>query len=164
MKMRLENEIWKRKIEKEVILNFLYLEAYLSVDWHDFVHVQTLEFNENDQNMEFQQPITFTMLENWSNTQKKLAGFVSGPQLETKTTKQQSPVKVFLLFYWFLNPSRFLPICRVNHILIFLRFEERFYDAHTGFTLYSRRSLIRPNGGVPRVGLAKKLQDYRSSI
>ena len=44
----------------------------MSVDWHDFVVVQTLEFNDNDQKIELPPPISLITLENLSLTQKSI--------------------------------------------------------------------------------------------
>jgi splicing factor 3A subunit 1 len=44
---------------------------YASIDWHDFVVVQTLEFNDEDKNVEFPMPTTLKELESMTLAQKK---------------------------------------------------------------------------------------------
>lgn len=99
--MKSGKETWKRRIRNEVTLNIVKfsIEAYLSVDWHDFVVVQTVDFNDSDDPLEFNQPLTLSMLVNYSESQKKMAGFVSGPQLQTKQVKQTTPTPVKVICF-----------------------------------------------------------------
>lgn len=55
-------------------LNLFYLiVAYASIDWHDFVIVETVEFTDLDEQSELPPPMSLSELENMSLAQKRLA-------------------------------------------------------------------------------------------
>ncbi|KAK9722296.1 SF3a splicing factor complex subunit [Basidiobolus ranarum] len=69
-------EAEKKKAEDEEERERL---AYATIDWHDFVIVETVEFLEADENMEFPPPMSLTELESMTLAQKKMASMF-GPE------------------------------------------------------------------------------------
>ncbi|TPX70010.1 hypothetical protein SpCBS45565_g02112 [Spizellomyces sp. 'palustris'] len=63
-------EAEKKKAEEEADQERI---AYASIDWHDFVIVDTVEFVEADERMDLPPPLKLVDLENMSLTQKKAA-------------------------------------------------------------------------------------------
>lgn len=47
--------------------------AYASIDWHDFVIVETVEFTEADETIDLPPPMSIMELENMTLAQKKMA-------------------------------------------------------------------------------------------
>ncbi|KAH8548712.1 Pre-mRNA splicing factor PRP21 like protein-domain-containing protein [Umbelopsis sp. PMI_123] len=57
--------------------------AYASIDWHDFVIVETVEFTQDDEKLNLPPPMSLSELENMSLEQKRLAAMAeSNQQLE----------------------------------------------------------------------------------
>ncbi|KAJ8663764.1 hypothetical protein O0I10_000037 [Lichtheimia ornata] len=56
--------------------------AYASIEWHDFVVVETVEFNEADDQMDLPPPMSLSELENMSLAQKRMNALVEQPQEE----------------------------------------------------------------------------------
>ncbi|ORY03634.1 hypothetical protein K493DRAFT_254090 [Basidiobolus meristosporus CBS 931.73] len=69
-------EAEKKKAEDEEEQERL---AYATIDWHDFVIVETVEFLEADETMELPPPMSLTELESMSLAQKKMASMF-GPE------------------------------------------------------------------------------------
>ncbi|TPX56013.1 hypothetical protein PhCBS80983_g04875 [Powellomyces hirtus] len=67
---RLYQEEEKKKAEEEADQERI---AYASIDWHDFVIVDTVEFVEADERMNLNPPLRLEDLENMSLSQKKAA-------------------------------------------------------------------------------------------
>ncbi|CAG8666978.1 4793_t:CDS:2, partial [Dentiscutata heterogama] len=53
--------------------NMICLVAYASIDWHDFVIVETVEFTEADETIDLPPPMSIIELENMTLAQKKMA-------------------------------------------------------------------------------------------
>jgi splicing factor 3A subunit 1 len=51
----------------------LLVVAYASIDWHDFVIVETVEFTEADETIDLPPPMSIMELENMTLAQKKMA-------------------------------------------------------------------------------------------
>ena len=60
------------------------LVAYASIDWHDFVIVETVEFTEADDQMDLPPPMSLSELENMSLAQKRMNAMIQ-PAQEEKT-------------------------------------------------------------------------------
>lgn len=56
--------------------------AYASIDWHDFVVVETVEFTEADEQMELPPPMSLSELENMSLAQKRMNAMAETMQEE----------------------------------------------------------------------------------
>lgn len=54
-------------------LHEFYLVAYASIDWHDFVVVETVEFTAEDEKMNLPPPMSLSELENMSLAQRRMA-------------------------------------------------------------------------------------------
>ncbi|CAG8577356.1 11123_t:CDS:10 [Acaulospora morrowiae] len=62
------------KLKSNVNNKYQILElAYASIDWHDFVIVETVEFTEADETIDLPPPMSIIELENMTLTQKKMA-------------------------------------------------------------------------------------------
>ncbi|CAO3611281.1 unnamed protein product [Mucor fragilis] len=61
--------------------------AYASIDWHDFVIVETVEFTDADEQAELPPPMSLSELENMSLAQKRLAA------MPTQALSQQTPAE-----------------------------------------------------------------------
>ncbi|GAN07071.1 splicing factor 3A subunit 1 [Mucor ambiguus] len=61
--------------------------AYASIDWHDFVVVETVEFTDADEQAELPPPMSLSELENMSLAQKRLAA------MPTEALSQQTPAE-----------------------------------------------------------------------
>ncbi|CAG8440518.1 3456_t:CDS:10 [Ambispora gerdemannii] len=69
---------------KYQILNRVMQLAYASIDWHDFVIVETVEFTEADETIDLPPPMSIMELENMTLAQKKMASVVLDIQQEDK--------------------------------------------------------------------------------
>ncbi|CAG8562523.1 13359_t:CDS:10 [Ambispora leptoticha] len=79
------NEKLKANTEnKYQILNRVMQLAYASIDWHDFVIVETVEFTEADETIDLPPPMSIMELENMTLAQKKMASVVLDIQQEDK--------------------------------------------------------------------------------
>ncbi|CAG8539354.1 6803_t:CDS:2 [Paraglomus brasilianum] len=58
--------------------------AYASIDWHDFVIVETVEFTEADETIDLPPPMSIMELENMTLAQKKMASVMLDAQVEDK--------------------------------------------------------------------------------
>ncbi|KAI8801207.1 Pre-mRNA splicing factor PRP21 like protein-domain-containing protein, partial [Cladochytrium replicatum] len=67
----------KKKAEEEADAE---RSAYNSIDWHDFVVVQTIEFVEGDENLDLPPPLRVVDLENMTLAQKRAAMFMPEPE------------------------------------------------------------------------------------
>ncbi|KAF7732489.1 splicing factor 3a, subunit 1 [Apophysomyces ossiformis] len=56
--------------------------AYASIDWHDFIIVETIEFTEADEQADLQPPVSLSELENMSLAQKRMASMPEPVQEE----------------------------------------------------------------------------------
>ncbi|KAG2226097.1 hypothetical protein INT45_011714 [Circinella minor] len=56
--------------------------AYASIDWHDFVIVETVEFTETDDQMDLPPPMSLSELENMSLAQKNMNSIIQPTQEE----------------------------------------------------------------------------------
>ncbi|KAI9259009.1 Pre-mRNA splicing factor PRP21 like protein-domain-containing protein [Phascolomyces articulosus] len=56
--------------------------AYASIDWHDFVIVETVEFTETDNQMDLPPPMSLSELENMSLAQKNMNAIIQPTQEE----------------------------------------------------------------------------------
>ncbi|KAI8141428.1 Pre-mRNA splicing factor PRP21 like protein-domain-containing protein [Fennellomyces sp. T-0311] len=56
--------------------------AYASIDWHDFVIVETVEFTEADDQMDLPPPMSLSELENMSLAQKRMNAMIQPAQEE----------------------------------------------------------------------------------
>ncbi|ORX56120.1 hypothetical protein BCR36DRAFT_410149 [Piromyces finnis] len=63
--------------------------AYASIDWHDFVIVDTIEFTEADESMDLPPPMSLSELQHMSLVQKK-ANLVSTNEIENKKEEDQA--------------------------------------------------------------------------
>ncbi|KAI8990103.1 Pre-mRNA splicing factor PRP21 like protein-domain-containing protein [Pilobolus umbonatus] len=66
--------------------------AYASIDWHDFVVVETVEFTEADENADLPPPMSLSELENMSLAQKRMASMVEPVQFDTKVEMEVDDV------------------------------------------------------------------------
>ncbi|KAI9145738.1 Pre-mRNA splicing factor PRP21 like protein-domain-containing protein [Paraphysoderma sedebokerense] len=74
IKERVEYAVWEEeKRRKAAAEEDAEKTAFLNIDWHDFVVVETVEFTENDENLEFPPPTTLMELQNMTLIQKKEA-------------------------------------------------------------------------------------------
>ncbi|CAH1762760.1 12771_t:CDS:10 [Entrophospora sp. SA101] len=60
-------------VNKYQILDRVMQPAYASIDWHDFVIVETVEFTEADETIDLPPPMSIMELENMTLAQKKMA-------------------------------------------------------------------------------------------
>jgi splicing factor 3A subunit 1 len=67
-------------------LTFYEIVAYASIDWHDFVVVETVEFTDADEQADLPAPMSLSELENMSLAQKRLAAMPA----EAMPTPQQT--------------------------------------------------------------------------
>ncbi|KAI9312474.1 Pre-mRNA splicing factor PRP21 like protein-domain-containing protein, partial [Dichotomocladium elegans] len=58
--------------------------AYASIDWHDFIIVETIDFTEADDQMDIPPPMSLSELENMSLAQKRMNAMAEQPQEEDK--------------------------------------------------------------------------------
>ncbi|KAI9489315.1 Pre-mRNA splicing factor PRP21 like protein-domain-containing protein [Zychaea mexicana] len=56
--------------------------AYATIDWHDFVIVETVEFTETDDNMDLPPPMSLSELENMSLAEKRMNAIIQPAQEE----------------------------------------------------------------------------------
>ncbi|KAG0188443.1 hypothetical protein DFQ28_004823 [Apophysomyces sp. BC1034] len=56
--------------------------AYASIDWHDFIIVETIEFTDADEQADLQPPVSLSELENMSLAQKRMASMPEPVQEE----------------------------------------------------------------------------------
>jgi len=63
--------------------------AYASIDWHDFVIVDTIEFTEADESMDLPPPMSLSELQHMSLVQKK-ANLISTNEMENKKEEDQA--------------------------------------------------------------------------
>lgn len=54
--------------------------AFASIDWHDFVIVETVEFTEADDHIDLPPPLSLKQLESMSLVEKKTAAMISAAQ------------------------------------------------------------------------------------
>lgn len=66
--------------------------AYASIDWHDFVVVETIEFTEADEQMELPPPMSLSELENMSLAQKRMNAMIE-PEQEEKSGDAEMEVR-----------------------------------------------------------------------
>ncbi|KAI9269557.1 Pre-mRNA splicing factor PRP21 like protein-domain-containing protein [Helicostylum pulchrum] len=66
--------------------------AYASIDWHDFVVVETVEFTEADEKSELPPPMSLSDLENMSLAQKRLASMPDAIDIDQKTDMEADDV------------------------------------------------------------------------
>src|SRR5438045_1219559 len=62
-----------RKDNNFILFYFFLIVAYDSIDWHDFVIVETVEFTEADETIDLPPPMSIMELENMTLAQKKMA-------------------------------------------------------------------------------------------
>lgn len=72
---------------------FFCLVAYASIDWHDFVIVETVEFTDADEQAELPPPMSLSELENMSLAQKRLAAMPT-EALQQQGSKDTEPEDV----------------------------------------------------------------------
>ena len=68
------------------------LVAYASIDWHDFVIVETVEFTEADETIDLPPPMSIMELENMTLAQKKMASVMLDAQVEDKGIEEDMEV------------------------------------------------------------------------
>lgn len=86
MKMK-KKEVGKQKKKERYTCNIFthfFLVAYASIDWHDFVVVETVEFTDVDEKSELPPPMSLSDLENMSLAQKRLASMPDAIELDQK--------------------------------------------------------------------------------
>ncbi|CAG8515671.1 15072_t:CDS:10 [Acaulospora colombiana] len=76
------------KLKSNVENKYQILElAYASIDWHDFVIVETVEFTEADETIDLPPPMSIIELENMTLAQKKMASVSMAETQEDKAAE-----------------------------------------------------------------------------
>ncbi|RUS25187.1 splicing factor 3A subunit 1-like protein [Jimgerdemannia flammicorona] len=68
--------------------------AYASIDWHDFVIVETVEFTEADETMDLPPPMSLVELESMTLTQKKMASILVNQQQTTQEEEKTDEMDI----------------------------------------------------------------------
>nr|CAG8493374.1 4091_t:CDS:10 [Entrophospora candida] len=80
-------------VNKYQILDRVMQPAYASIDWHDFVIVETVEFTEADETIDLPPPMSIMELENMTLAQKKMASVAMIESQDDKVDEQDASME-----------------------------------------------------------------------
>jgi splicing factor 3A subunit 1 len=87
--MKYTSESAKLKLEEEEAERI----AFASIDWHDFVVVETIEFTDVDEKMNLPPPMSIQMLQNMTLAQKRAASLFEQEKLQEEKVAKEMEIE-----------------------------------------------------------------------